>query len=673
MCGILGYCSFGNSDLEESAHRVVFERLFMLSQSRGSESSGWHARLPTVEKSWTVKAALSATDLIRHSESKRHFGQFDAAAFPPNKATLPFSILGHSRLVTNGASDNAANNQPVRYRHTTIIHNGIIVNANDLWEDHPGLRRTAEVDTEILAALMDAQLEEHGDLITAARHVFGAIKGTASIAALVDGFPYMLLGTNTGDLYFAYSPTSGTFLFASERHLLDDVVREADFKIHWLQQRDALVLDLCSGSIIEFSLEDTHLVEGVPNVKLGAPHHAVEVAVQSPAVKFQIKRRSADEQLLKYSESGVLSLKRCSKCILPETFPFIVFNEQGVCNYCLNYQPKYLGKDPEVLKEEFLDTILHYRKDNDRADVLVPFSGGRDSCYALHLIKKEFGFSPTTFTYDWGMVTDLARRNIARLCGDLGVQNILVSANIRKKRDNIRRNIVAWLKKPELGIVPLFMAGDKHFFRIVNQIKAQTGIRLDLWAANPLENTDFKSGFCGVRPDFAKKRVDYLSFTKKIQMAAYYGSQFIQNPGYLNASMLDTATAFASYYLEPRRDFYFIFHHLIWEEETVNRLLLESYDFERSPDSSSTWRIGDGTAPFYNYIYLTSRGFSEFDTFRSNQIREGMLKREEALRLVAIENRPRYETLKWYFDALNLDFDSVIKTINRMDVRHLHA
>jgi hypothetical protein len=37
------------------------------------------------------------------------------------------------------------------------------------------------------------------------------------------------------------------------------------------------------------------------------------------------------------------------------------------------------------------------------------------------------------------MVTDLARRNIARVCGRLGVENIIVSADIHWKRENIRK------------------------------------------------------------------------------------------------------------------------------------------------------------------------------------------------------------------------------------------
>jgi glucosamine--fructose-6-phosphate aminotransferase (isomerizing) len=59
-------------------------------------------------------------------------------------------------------------------------------------------------------------------------------------------------------------------------------------------------------------------------------------------------------------------------------------------------------------------------------------------------------------------------------------------------------------------------------------------------------------------------------------------------------------------------------------------------------------------------------GFSEIDTFRSNQIREGMLSRENALQLAVEENRPRYESIKWYLEIIGLDYESVIKQINQI-------
>ncbi|OQY70127.1 MAG: hypothetical protein B6D44_16345, partial [Ignavibacteriales bacterium UTCHB2] len=89
--------------------------------------------------------------------------------------------------------------------------------------------------------------------------------------------------------------------------------------------------------------------------------------------------------------------------------------------------------------------------------------------------------NPIAYTYDWGMVTDLARRNIARLCGKLGVEHIIVSANIKWKRENIRKNILAWLRKPHLGMIPLFMAGDKYFYYYANKVKKQNDIQLTLY------------------------------------------------------------------------------------------------------------------------------------------------------------------------------------------------
>jgi hypothetical protein len=67
---------------------------------------------------------------------------------------------------------------------------------------------------------------------------------------------------------------------------------------------------------------------------------------------------------------------------------------------------------------------------------------------------------------------------------------------------------------------------------------------------------------------------------------------------------------------------------------------------------------------FYNYIYFTVAGFSENETFRSNQIREGMITREDAMKKIVEENRPRYESIKWYLEIIGLDFKPVIERIN---------
>lgn len=152
---------------------------------------------------------------------------------------------------------------------------------------------------------------------------------------------------------------------------------------------------------------------------------------------------------------------------------------------------------------------------------------------------------------------------------------------------------------------------------------------------------------------------------KKSILLAYYAQQYLRTPAYFNRSLLDTMGAFLSSFF-VQRDYVQFCQYILFDEEEVNRTLREEYDWELAPDTKSTWRIGDGTAPFYNYIYYTVAGFTENDTFRSNQIREGMLSRDEALLLVEAENQPRWESMEWYAQTIGFSLDRALATINRI-------
>ena len=369
----------------------------------------------------------------------------------------------------------------------------------------------------------------------------------------------------------------------------------------------------------------------------------------------QFKYIASEEKILEYKKPN---LKRCTKCILPETMPFISFDSEGVCNYCRNYK---LRNNPKP-KDELFKLVEPYRRSTG-VDCIVPFSGGRDSCYGLHLIVKELGMNPVTYTYDWGMITDLGRRNISRMCAALGVENIIIADDISKKRRNIAVNLRAWLKSPHLGMISIFTAGDKHFFRHVETVKKQTGVNLNLWSINPLEVTHFKAGFLGVKPNFEEKRVYMHGISKQLGYQYLRFKAMMESPGYFNMSLWDTISG--EYYrsFTEKSDYYHVFDYWRWEEPLIDETL-KTYDWEIAPDTNTTWRIGDGTAAFYNYIYYTVAGFTEHDTFRSNQIREGQITRNEALGLAEDENRPRYTNLRWYLDTLGMDFTEVIKVIN---------
>lgn len=100
-------------------------------------------------------------------------------------------------------------------------------------------------------------------------------------------------------------------------------------------------------------------------------------------------------------------MKRCSCCVLPETYPQISFDEQGICNFCSNYT----GFVPEP--EETLTRHFEMAKRKNRTyDALVPLSGGKDSTYILYLAKKVYGLNVLAYTFDNGFLSDIALENI---------------------------------------------------------------------------------------------------------------------------------------------------------------------------------------------------------------------------------------------------------------------
>jgi hypothetical protein len=532
-------------------------------------------------------------------------------------------VMGHSRLITNGLDDN----QPVSRDGVVVLHNGIIVNDADYWETSL-IPRTMRIDSEVIVAAVLQHLDAGGDVADIAKVVLDACDGVVACAVAIPRLGKLVLFSNNGSLYVGNK--SGATYFSSEYYPLAKLGCDGIRQL----RLENVVLDIpVSGDEFVVSEERSRINNLVP----------------------ELVYKSKDESLLVYPETN---FRRCAKCVLPETMPFIKFDSSGVCNYCENYSIRNNPKPPSDLAK----LIAPYRRPVGN-DCIVPFSGGRDSCYALHLIVKELQMKPVAYTYDWGMVTDLGRRNISRMCARLGVENIVVAANIEKKRENIKKNIQAWLKSPHLGMISLFTAGDKHFFRYLETVKKQTGISLNLWGVNPLEVTHFKAGFLGVPPDFATETVYSSGMSKQIDYHSKRFKVMLKSLGYFNSSMWDTLSG--EYYraVMPKKDYFHIFDYWTWEERLIDDTLA-MYDWERAQDTTTTWRIGDGTAAFYNYIYRTVAGFTEHDTFRSNQIREGQISRAEALALVEDENRPRYANLKWYLDAVQLDFASTIGVIN---------
>ena len=166
MCGIVGYVG------DKQARDVVIEGLRRL-EYRGYDSAG----IAVVDGD-TVVSDKRAGKLANLEKA------IEETPLPPSTTGI-----GHTRWATHGAP-NDANAHPHLGQHgrVAVVHNGIIENFAQLRDEleRAGHDFHSETDTEISAHLLEAAVEETGDLTTAMQQVCRRLEGAFTLVA-IDG------------------------------------------------------------------------------------------------------------------------------------------------------------------------------------------------------------------------------------------------------------------------------------------------------------------------------------------------------------------------------------------------------------------------------------------------------------------------------------------------------
>jgi len=136
-------------------------------------------------------------------------------------------------------------------------------------------------------------------------------------------------------------------------------------------------------------------------------------------------------------------MKRCTRCVLPETFPGIQFDEEGVCQYCQRMLPvaEQRAAQKATLRARFED-LAHQVHARPGYHCLMSWSGGKDSTYTLWLLKKQYDLNVLAFTFDNGFVSPTAFKNMRLVGENLGVDHVIV----KPRFDLLRQIFVASLQ-----------------------------------------------------------------------------------------------------------------------------------------------------------------------------------------------------------------------------------
>jgi glucosamine 6-phosphate synthetase-like amidotransferase/phosphosugar isomerase protein len=136
MCGIAGYSLSPASGLDRT---LAAQTLLAAIAERGADAVGYAYRSPADGQPTVVKQRTPASELLER-------------VAVPDSAT---QLLVHVRDYTKGHPSIAANNHPVRHGPVIGVHNGIIVNDDELLVEHSCSRAEPRmtVDSEAIFAL----------------------------------------------------------------------------------------------------------------------------------------------------------------------------------------------------------------------------------------------------------------------------------------------------------------------------------------------------------------------------------------------------------------------------------------------------------------------------------------------------------------------------------------
>ena len=101
----------------------------------------------------------------------------------------------------------------------------------------------------------------------------------------------------------------------------------------------------------------------------------------------------------------------CKTCLMPSTRPRIRFDADGICNAC-NWAKRKQTLDWGKRQTELWNLCAKYKGNGKEWDIIVPFSGGKDSFYIAHQMKHTYKMNPLLVYIPPLIPSKIGRRNV---------------------------------------------------------------------------------------------------------------------------------------------------------------------------------------------------------------------------------------------------------------------
>jgi hypothetical protein len=348
----------------------------------------------------------------------------------------------------------------------------------------------------------------------------------------------------------------------------------------------------------------------------------------------------------------MVGVKRCMRCILPDIYPAITFNEQGVCNFCLEAAEER-GKLPRKSKAQLDKLIEKHKRRSKKYDVIVGLSGGKDSSYVAYYLNREYGLRILGFYYNIGYSSSYAIRNLENLVEKLDISLFSIRpqgsflrklfAHFLRERGefcSVCNNLgylfgasFSWNQQHTLGFAPLMVGGWSKQYEYQPGISVTsmqyffenlTPELLEELRAQPFIEEEIITRYMGVK-DPRQAAID----TAEHEKLGDYAMDFIQLPDYIE-----------------------------WNLREIPYILSEKLDWRHPPDVHES-HFDCTLFPIKEYLKFKKYGLTQETVKNSRLIREGLMTREEAMERMSLEQTTEPPILQGFLDELGVSREEI--------------
>ena len=343
-------------------------------------------------------------------------------------------------------------------------------------------------------------------------------------------------------------------------------------------------------------------------------------------------------------------MRYCTNCLMPSTRPRITYNQQGLCNACQWSLEKKIINWQERTKEleKYCQKISSEGKNYD---VLIPVSGGKDSCYVSWKMKHLFGLTPLLVHIEPPMPRLDGNKNLDNLIQS-GFDCIKLSPNPKISK------VIAYGELEDFGD-PL-MSWMIAVRAMVFQTAIKYNIKMIMWG----EDGEVEyGGLTSAKNDGANS----IEYEKKILLS---GNSVDKYRGMFSDAELISWTLPDNKEFEKEEIYNFHYNYFdCWDPYKNFELAKEKCGFEESEERNAGTYTNFAQTDSYMFdlhcfLMFLKFGFGRCTADSCIDIRRNALSRDQAILLVnRFDNIAKDLDLEFYADYFEKDKETVKNAI----------